>query len=67
MRARLILDTVSDVTRFVEITKKLKQPITVTDGNGLKVNAKSLMGMYMPLNLRIYFAKQKMTMIYIWR
>lgn len=45
MRARLILDTVSDVTRFVEITKKLKQPITVTDGNGLKVNAKSLMGM----------------------
>lgn len=45
MRARLILDTVSDVTRFVEITKKLKQPITVTDGTGLKVNAKSLMGM----------------------
>lgn len=45
MRAKLILDTISDVTRFVEITKQLKQPITVTDGNGLRVNAKSLIGM----------------------
>ena len=44
MRARIRLDTVSDVNRFVNITSNLKQPITITDGNGLRVNAKSVIG-----------------------
>ena len=30
--------------RFVNITSNLKQPITITDGNGLRVNAKSVIG-----------------------
>lgn len=44
MRARIRLDTISDVNRFVNITSNLKQPITITDGNGLRVNAKSVIG-----------------------
>ena len=44
MRVKLRLDTVSDVNKFVNITTTLKQPITITDGNGLRVNAKSVIG-----------------------
>lgn len=44
MRVRLRLDTVTDVNKFVNITAALKQPITITDGNGLRVNAKSIIG-----------------------
>lgn len=44
MRAKIRIDTVSDVNKFVNITSNLKQPITITDGNGLRVNAKSVIG-----------------------
>lgn len=44
MRVKLRLDTVSDVNKFVNITTALNQPITITDGNGLRVNAKSVIG-----------------------
>lgn len=44
MRARLRLDTMGDATKFVNIVKELPQPITITDGAGLRVNAKSLIG-----------------------
>ena len=44
MRAKIRLDTVSDVNKFVDITSKLRQPITITDGNNLRVNAKSVIG-----------------------
>lgn len=44
MKVRLRLDTISDVNKFVNITSNLKQPITITDGNGLRVNAKSVIG-----------------------
>lgn len=44
MRARIRLDTISDINKFVNITSNLKQPITITDGNGLRVNAKSVIG-----------------------
>lgn len=44
MKVRLRLDTVTDVNKFVNITTALKQPITITDGNGLRVNAKSVIG-----------------------
>lgn len=43
---KIILDTVSDVNKFVSIANEfLNSTITVTDNNGLRVNAKSLMGM----------------------
>ena len=45
MRVKINLDTISDVQNFVKITSGLKGKITVTDGDGLIVNAKSLMGL----------------------
>ena len=44
MRAKIRLDTVTDVNKFVNIVAGLKQPITITDGNNLRVNAKSVIG-----------------------
>lgn len=44
MRARIRLETMSDVNKFVNITANLRQPITITDGNNLRVNAKSVIG-----------------------
>ena len=45
MKARIRLDTFSDVRKFVKITSRLQGRIYVTDGDGLKVNAKSLLNM----------------------
>ena len=46
MKYRIILDTVSDVNTFVKnVTSEPKATVTVTDDRGLRVNAKSLMGM----------------------
>ena len=43
---KIILDTVSDVNKFVSIANSfVNAEITVTDNRGLRVNAKSLMGM----------------------
>lgn len=44
MRNRIRLDTVSDMQKFVDITSKVEGKVTVTDGNGLCVNAKSILG-----------------------
>lgn len=44
MRARIRLETMSDVNKFVNITANLRQPVTITDGNNLRVNAKSVIG-----------------------
>lgn len=46
MKYKIILDTVSDVNTFVKnVTKETEATVTVTDNRGLRVNAKSLMGM----------------------
>lgn len=46
MKYKIILDTVSDVNTFVKnVTKETNATVTVTDNRGLRVNAKSLMGM----------------------
>ena len=46
MKYKIVLDTVSDVTNFVKNVSFAKDAtVTVTDGNSLRVNAKSLMGM----------------------
>lgn len=43
---KIVLDTVTAVNKFVGIANSiLNTTITVTDNNGLRVNAKSLMGM----------------------
>ena len=46
MKYKIVLDTVSDVTTFIKnVTTEKEANVTVTDNNGLRVNAKSLMGM----------------------
>lgn len=44
MRAKIRLDTSSDAINFAHITSQLKGKIVVKDGNGLCVNAKSVLG-----------------------
>lgn len=44
MRLKIRLDTDSDAVKLVGIASKLKENITLTDGNGLCVSAKSLLG-----------------------
>lgn len=38
------LDTMEDVTDFVSITSKLPGAIVVIDGSGMRINAKSILG-----------------------
>ena len=45
MKARIRLDTFSDVRRFVKTVSRLQGRIYVTDGAELKVNGKSLLNM----------------------
>lgn len=46
MKYKIVLDTVSDVTNFVKnVSIARDATVTVTDGNGLRVNAKSIIGM----------------------
>lgn len=44
MRAQIRLDTMSDVHRFVKIATSQRGAVHITDGEGLKVSAKSLLG-----------------------
>jgi hypothetical protein len=45
MKAKIRIDTGSEALRFSNITSTLEGKITVTDNKGLRVNAKSLVGM----------------------
>lgn len=44
MKLKIRIDTDSDAVRLVGIASRLKENITLTDGNGLCVSAKSLLG-----------------------
>lgn len=44
-RLRIRLDTHTDAARLAKIASNLEGKIVITDGNGLRVNAKSVMGM----------------------
>ena len=44
MRLKIRLDTDSDAVKLVGIASGIKENITLTDGNGLCVSAKSLLG-----------------------
>ena len=45
MKTKIRLDTMTDVANFVNITNKLDGKILVKDGEGMTVNAKSILGM----------------------
>ena len=44
MRTKVRLDTLSDVKGFVRATSSVSEPVVLTDGNNLTVNAKSVLG-----------------------
>lgn len=44
IKVKIRLDTFSDATHFVEIASNLKGKIVITDGAGLCVSAKSILG-----------------------
>lgn len=44
MKAKVRIDTLSDALAFVKITSTLSGKIVLCDNEGLKVNAKSLLG-----------------------
>lgn len=44
MRAKIRLDTMKDITQFVAACTKVNSPVYITDSAGLKVSAKSVLG-----------------------
>lgn len=44
MRAKIRLDTMQDIRDFVNICTKVDAPVYLTDGAGLKISAKSVLG-----------------------
>lgn len=44
MKTRIRLDTVTDIANFVLIASNVKGDVFLTNANGLKVNAKSFLG-----------------------
>ena len=45
MKAKIRLDTMKDIQSFVNIVSKFKGNVYITDNEGLRVSAKSLLGM----------------------
>ena len=44
MKVKIRLDTMKDINQFVGICSKVPEPVHITDGAGLKVSAKSILG-----------------------
>ena len=44
MRAKVRLDTMKDINQFVAACAKVNKPVYIADGAGLKVSAKSVLG-----------------------
>ena len=44
MRVKIRLDTMQDVVKLTNIATKVSNPVTLTDGQGITVSAKSLLG-----------------------
>jgi hypothetical protein len=44
MKVRIRLDTMKDINQFVSICSKVPEAVHVSDGAGLKVSAKSILG-----------------------
>ena len=44
MKIKIRLDTVKDAQKLAGIAQGINEEITITDNNGLRVNAKSILG-----------------------
>jgi len=45
MKAKIRLDTISDIQNFVDIANSIQKPIMIKDGSGHCVSGRSIMGM----------------------
>lgn len=43
-KIKVILDTTTDVVKFVNTSTSIEEPVYLEDGNGFRADAKSLMG-----------------------
>lgn len=43
-KIKVVLDTQTDISEFVCIANSIEEPVSIEDGTGFRVNAKSLMG-----------------------
>lgn len=43
-RLKIVLDTATDITEFVGLANTITVPVYLEDGNGLVIDAKSIMG-----------------------
>ena len=59
MKARIRLETMSDVQKFVGIATQEKAGIFITDGQGLKVSGKSLLGALYALEFDALWVESK--------
>ena len=54
-RTQIRLDTLTEVNKFVEVMGKLKEDVFLEDGSGIRVNAKSMLGVLYSMEFtRIY-------------
>jgi hypothetical protein len=44
MKAKIRLDTMKDINQFVAACMRIQAPVYITDGAGLRVSGKSLLG-----------------------
>ena len=44
MRVKIHLDTMKEVQHFVDAAQQVLEPVYISDGHGLRVSAKSLLG-----------------------
>lgn len=44
MKAKIRLDTLKDISKFVGACATIDEPVYITDGTGLRVSAKSMLG-----------------------
>lgn len=44
-RDRIRLETESDIINFINAVESVNNPVVITDGEGMRVNAKSMLGM----------------------
>ena len=44
MRSKIRLDTMKDINQFVSACTRVNVPVYITDGAGLRVSAKSVLG-----------------------
>lgn len=59
MKVKIRIDTLQDAKNFVEITRNIPADIFVIDNRGLKVNAKSLLGVLYSMEFSELWCKSK--------